>query len=69
MAFVWEVTTETIHSPLGCLQGGYISAVLLSAILDVDFLHVINGRGATRAEILKGHLPTVMYHQVYLYTK
>jgi len=23
MAFVWELTKETIHLPLGCLQGGY----------------------------------------------
>ena len=22
MAFVWELTEETIHLPLGCLQGG-----------------------------------------------
>ena len=22
VAFVWELTKETIHSPLGCLQGG-----------------------------------------------
>jgi hypothetical protein len=23
MAFVWELTKETIDLPLGCLQGGY----------------------------------------------
>ena len=22
VAFVWELTAETIHLPLGCLQGG-----------------------------------------------
>ena len=23
VAFVWELTNETIHLPLGCLQGGF----------------------------------------------
>ena len=26
VAFVWELTKETIHLPLGCLQGGCVSA-------------------------------------------
>ena len=26
VAFVWELTKETIHLPLGCLQGGLQSA-------------------------------------------
>ena len=27
VAFVWESTTETIHLPLGCLQGGWTTLV------------------------------------------
>ena len=30
IAFVWELTKETIHLPLGCLQGGiHISVVYI----------------------------------------
>jgi len=25
VAFVWDLTKETINSPLGCLQGGYVT--------------------------------------------
>ena len=52
MAFVWEVTKETIQLPLGCLQGGY--TVLLSTVLDVSFEHVIDGRGAAKADDAQG---------------
>ena len=27
VAFVWEFTRETIHLPLGCLQGGELSVL------------------------------------------
>jgi len=32
VAFVWELTKETIHLPLGCLQGGLPSLTLLSSL-------------------------------------
>ena len=31
VAFVWELTKETIHLPQGCLQGGF-SSLLLSSL-------------------------------------
>ena len=37
MAFVWELTNETIDLPLGCLQGGLPDENLLVAVLrEVD---------------------------------
>ena len=38
VAFVWELTKETIHLPLGCLQGGDLVGVDVATL---EGIHVL----------------------------
>ena len=73
VAFVWELTKETIHLPLGCLQGGSCKADLygvMSKCRNFDsatYKSDMQDLSATLQDRLDPHCFTTMLHNLGLF--